>query len=131
MKYDELVQFEPIDEIKVLREADVREAAERDVRTFVLSERMSGMLSDSVFPQLALDRPQNAKGVLVVANYGTGKTHLMSVLSSIAENADLVPLLTYEGVRQHAEAVAGKYQIVRAEIGATRMSLRDIVCQQL
>jgi hypothetical protein len=131
VRYEELVEFEPIDDIKVLREADQRDAAERDIRTFVISERMRAMLADSVLPHLALDRPVNAKGVLVVANYGTGKTHLMSVLSAIAEDAELVPLLTHEGVRGDAAAIAGRYRVIRAEIGATRMSLRDIVCQEL
>src|SRR4051812_29975264 len=92
---------------------------------------MRDILAESVFAQLALDRSLNAKGLLVVANYGTGKTHLMSVLSAVAEEAELVALLTDEGVRQHATSIAGRFRVVRAEIGATRMSLRDIVCQEL
>lgn len=131
MRYEELVSFEAIDDIKVLREADERDAAERDVRTFVISDRMRAMLAESVLPHLELDQPTNAKGILVVANYGTGKTHLMSVLSAIAENADLAPLLTNEQTRADVAGVAGRYRVIRAEIGATRMSLRDIVCQEL
>jgi len=50
---------------------------------------MAERLRDIVFPNLQFDRPTDNKGLLVMGNYGTGKSHLMSVISSIAEHADL------------------------------------------
>jgi DNA replication protein DnaC len=41
----------------------------------------------SMIPQLSFDESVDHKGVLVVGNYGTGKSHLMSVLSLVAEDA--------------------------------------------
>lgn len=131
MKYGELISFEPIDSVKVLREADDLAAAKRDVETLVVSPRLSSQLSDVILPNLNLDDPRDPKGILVVANYGTGKTHLMSVISSIAEHAELLGLLRADGVKSAAGPVAGRYQVIRAEIGATQMSLRDIITTEL
>jgi hypothetical protein len=127
MKYGELISFEPIESVKVLREADDVAAAQVDVETLVVSPRLAEQLTDVILPNLNLDEPRDAKGILVVANYGTGKTHLMSVVSAIAEYAELIDLLNSEAVRAAATPVAGRYKVIRAEIGATQMSLRDII----
>ena len=97
MKYRDLISFEPIDSIKVLRDAEDLETARRDVETLVVSPRLAEQLTDVILPNLDLDTAPDAKGMLVVANYGTGKTHLMSVVSSILERAELV-----ESVRSDA-----------------------------
>lgn len=131
MKYGELISFEPIDSVKVLRDADDLAAAKRDVETLVVSPRLASQLSDVILPNLNLDDPRDPKGILVVANYGTGKTHLMSVVSSIAEHAELLGHLHADGVKAAATPVAGRYRVIRAEIGATQMSLRDIITSEL
>jgi hypothetical protein len=131
MRYDELISFEPIDSVKVLRDADDLAAARRDVETLVVSPRLASQLTDVILPNLNLDDPRDPKGILVVANYGTGKTHLMSVVSSIAEHAELLGSLHADGVKAAAEPVSGRYQVIRAEIGATQMSLRDIITTEL
>ena len=131
MKYGELISFEPIDSVKVLREADDPSAARRDVETLVVSPRLAEQLTQIVFPNLNLDEPRDAKGVLVVANYGTGKTHVMSVISAIAEHEELAQVMQTEVVRVAAVPVGGRYRVIRAEIGATAMSLRDIVATDL
>jgi hypothetical protein len=131
MKYGELISFEPIDSVKVLREAEDLAAARIDVETLVVSPRLAEQLTDVILPNLNLNEPRDPKGILVVANYGTGKTHLMSVVSSIAEHAELVDVLNSEAVRTAAAPVAGRYKVIRAEIGATQMSLRDIITTEL
>lgn len=131
MKYRDLIAFEPIDSIKVLRAAEDPEEARRDVETLVVSPRLAEQLTDVILPNLDLDTAPDAKGMLVVANYGTGKTHLMSVVSSILERAELVESVRSEAVREAAAPVAGRYQVIRAEIGATTMGLRDIITTEL
>ncbi len=69
-------------------------------------------------------------GILVVGNYGTGKSHLMSVLSLVAEDVAYLPLIQHSKVAEATEAIAGKFKVHRIEI-SSRMSLRDIVTQQL
>ena len=131
MKYTDLIQFEPIETVVQLREADTETDARRLVETFVISERMAELLGDLVFPQLQFAKPADNKGILVVGNYGTGKSHLMAVVSAIAERADLASCLTNSKVAERATDVSGRFQVIRAEIGSTTMSLRDIVCSVL
>jgi hypothetical protein len=128
MKYADLIQFEPIETVVQLREADVAQEARRLVESFVISERMAELLSDLVFPQLQFTLPADNKGLLVVGNYGTGKSHLMAVISAIAEHVDLASRLTNQTVAARAGEVAGQFRVIRAEIGSTTMSFRDIVC---
>src|SRR5271166_3439687 len=125
MKYSELIQFEPIETVVQLREADTATDARRLVETFVISDRMADLLVDLVFPQLQFSKIADNKGILVVGNYGTGKSHLMAVISAIAENADLASRLTDQKVAERASDVAGRFRVIRAEIGSTTMSLRD------
>jgi Family of unknown function (DUF6079) len=131
MKYSELIQFEPIETVVQLREADSASEARRLVETFVISDRMAELLGDLVFPQLQFAQPADTKGLLVVGNYGTGKSHLMAVISAIAENGELVKALRSSAVGTGAAEIAGRFRVIRAEIGSTTMSLRDIVCSIL
>ena len=131
MRYGDLIQFEPIESVVQLRDADEAASARQLVSTYVISDEMAEKLTGLVIPQLQFDQPVDNKGLLVVGNYGTGKSHLMSVISSIAEHADLLSALGNAQVAQAAERIAGKFKVVRTEIGATTMSLRDILVGEL
>jgi len=131
MKYKDLIQFEPIETIVQLRSADQRTAAQQLVATYVISNEMAERLVELVIPQLQFDEVLDNKGVLVVGNYGTGKSHLMSVLSAIAEHPDMLEYIQNEKVRQAAGKIAGKFKVIRSEIGSTTMSLRDIIVSEL
>src|SRR2546421_10653860 len=128
LKYGDLIQFDPIETVIQLRDADKMSEARQLVSTYVISEEMAEKLTTIVFPQLQFEKPADNKGILVVGNYGTGKSHLMAVISAIAEHADLASRLTDQKVAERASDVAGRFQVIRAEIGSTTMSLRDIVC---
>ena len=106
-------------------------AARQLVSSYVISGEMAEKLSALVFPQLQLDRPADNKGLLVVGNYGTGKSHLMSVISAIAEHGELVSSISNPGTAESARSLAGRFKVVRTEIGTTTMSLRDIVTGEL
>ena len=131
MKYGELIQFDPIETVVQLRDADRSSDARRLVNTYVISDEMAERLTDLVFPQLQFDQPMDNKGLLVVGNYGTGKSHLMSVVSSLAEDASLAEELKHPDVREKAGQIAGRFKVIRTEIGATTMSLRDILVAEL
>ena len=131
MKFGDLIQFEPIESVVQLRDADEEKAARQLVETFAISEEMSEKLTSLVIPQLQFERPLDNKGLLVVGNYGTGKSHLMSMLSSLAENIAFSPLISDKQVADCATEIAGKFAVVRTEIGATTMSLRDILLAEL
>ena len=125
MKYGDLIQFEPIESTIQLREADDNSRARELVKTYVISEEMADRLIHLVFPQLQFDQPMDNKGLLVVGNYGSGKSHLMSVISALAENADLATYLNDKSVASAAVKISGRFKIVRTEAGSTTMPLRD------
>jgi len=131
MKYGDLIQFEPIESVVQLRDADEAIAARQLVETYVISEEMAEKLVGLVIPQLQFEQPTDNKGLLVVGNYGTGKSHLMSVISGLAENPDLAASLSNSDVADAAGKIGGRFKVVRTEIGATTMSLRDILVAEL
>ena len=131
MKYGDLIQFEPIESVVQLRDADEATAARRLVETYVISEEMAEKLTGLVFPQLQFEQPTDNKGLLVVGNYGTGKSHLMSVISALAENPDLASSLNNADVAAATGKIGGRFKVVRTEIGATTMSLQDILVAEL
>ena len=131
MKYNDLVQFEPIETVVQLREADDKREAATLVKTYVISDRMADILTRLVIPQLQFAEPKDNRGLLVVGNYGTGKSHLMSALSAVAEHGDLAASLTNARVATVASAIAGQFRVVRTEIGTTTMPLRDILFGEL
>jgi energy-coupling factor transporter ATP-binding protein EcfA2 len=88
-------------------------------------------LCDVIFPNLQFGTPADNKGVLVVGNYGTGKSHLLSLISGLAEHAGLAKAVKDKAVAKAAGAVAGKFKVVRLEIPATQKSLRNIICGRL
>ncbi len=131
MKYGDLIQFDPIESIIELRQADQAQVARRLAQTYVISDEMAEKLVELALPQLQFDSPADNKALLVVGNYGTGKSHLMAVISALAENADIAAELSNPAVTQAAGAVAGRFKVVRTEIGASTMSLRDILVRTL
>ena len=131
MKYGDLIQFDPIESVVQLRDADKSSAAFHLVNTYVISDEMAERLTQLVIPQMQFDQPVDNKGLLVVGNYGTGKSHLMSVVSSLAADASLLEGLNHSGVRESAAQIAGRFKVLRAVIGASEMSLRDLLVQEL
>ncbi|GAP40681.1 DUF6079 family protein [Flexilinea flocculi] len=131
MLYRDLVQFTPIETIIQLRDAEKESTAKSLVQSYVISDAMANKLIDMVFPQLQFERPQDNKGVLIVGNYGTGKSHLMSVISSIAERAELKDCLTNEKVKNACGSFAGKFKVIRVEIGSVTRGLREILLDEI
>lgn len=130
MRYGDLIQFEPIESVIQLLDANRPDEAKKLVSTYVISDDMAERIAKQMIPQLSFDEAVDHKGVLVVGNYGTGKSHLMSVLSLVAEDAAYVPMIRHPKVAEAAGAIAGKFKVHRIEI-SSQMSLRDIITQQL
>lgn len=79
MKYSDLISFNPIEDVIQLVTADDSNKAREYVKTYIMSDAMVQSLKSPVLEQLQMDEVVDNKGVLVVGNYGTGKSHLMSV----------------------------------------------------
>ena len=131
MKYGDLIQFEPIETVVQLRDADRESAARQLVATYVVSDEMAEKLTTVLIPQIQFDWPADNKGFLVIGNYGMGKSHLMSVVSAIAEHGELLEAITNRDVAEAARRIAGRFKVARTELGATTMDFREFVCSQL
>ena len=130
MKYGDLIQFEPIESVIQLLDANRPDEAKKLVATYVMSDDMAERITKQMIPQLSFDESVDHMGVLVVGNYGTGKSHLMSVLSLVAEDAAYQPMIRHPKVAEAAGKIAGKFKVHRIEI-SSQMSLRDIITQEL
>jgi len=129
MRYSDLIQFEPIESVIQLLDANRPNEAKKLVSTYVISDEMAERIAKQMIPQLGFDEVGRSQGlVLVVGNYGTGKSHLMSVVSLIAEDQAFLPLVRHPKVAEAAKSIAGKFKVHRIEI-SSQMSLREIVTQ--
>lgn len=130
MKYSELIQFEPINEVvKFSRTSDL--AYQNNlVRTFVFSEAYEKALMPLICNNLDYSSSNESFGLQVVGNYGTGKSHLMSLVSLVAENAQLLELVTADKPKNQLKRIAGKYKVLRFELGNTE-SLWEVVTYKL
>lgn len=130
MQYKELIQFEPITTVVKLVNASEFSVAENLVKTFVFSKKMQEDLREIIIKNLVTEPTYETKGIQVVGSYGTGKSHLMSLVSAIAENADLVKLIQNDELKKVFKPIAGKYKVLRFEIGTDR-PLKDVVFSQI
>ncbi|MBR0418120.1 MAG: hypothetical protein IJI66_03020 [Erysipelotrichaceae bacterium] len=110
-----------------MTESNDEKVAQERVKSYVMSDQMADNLKATVIDQLQLDEVINNKGVLVVGNYGTGKSHLMSVISAIAKDRNNLEYLQNKKFKEYADQIAGKFEVLRIEIGGVTMSLREIL----
>lgn len=127
MKYSQLISFNPIEDVIQLVTAENKDKAREYVKTYVMSDSMAEALQAPMIDQLQMDEVVDNKGVLVVGNYGTGKSHLMSVISAVATDADNVQYLQNEKFKQQVQPIAGKFEVLRIEIGGVVMPLYDVI----
>lgn len=128
MRYGDLFRYEPLRTVVELRKSG---SMDRElVSTYVVSDEMADKLASVVIPNLRFDIPGDNKGVLVVGNYGTGKSHLMSVIASVAEHAPLAGEIGHPGTREAVAPIAGRFKVVRVELNTTA-PLRDVLCREL
>ncbi|MDN5316795.1 MAG: hypothetical protein PWR08_919 [Thermoanaerobacterium sp.] len=131
MRYGDLVHYDPIETIINLKDADDEEKAAALVKSYVMSDNMAENIINICISQLQFDETIDNKGLFIVGNYGTGKSHLMSVISSIAENEKLLKFVTNDKFKDGMKRIAGKFKVLRFDIGATDMPLRDIVLSKV
>ena len=130
MKYSDLIQFEPINEVVKFDRLSDEQYRESLVKGFVFSKAYE----DSIIPTICrnLDYTTTAEtfGLQIVGSYGTGKSHLMSLFSLVAEDSKNLDFVGSDKAKQHLEKIAGKYKIIRFELGNDQ-ELWDIVCYRI
>ena len=140
MKYRDLIHFKPITE--VVRFGDLRDERKRQqfVETFVFSEQYKKnyipmICSNLDFTETEIvvngrHEPKEFFGLQIVGSYGTGKSHLMSLFSLIAEDEKYLEYVTDEQAKANLAKIAGKYKVLRFEINSEK-ELWGIVCYQI
>jgi hypothetical protein len=126
MKYNELIQFEPINEVVKFSETHKSDYQKNLIKTFVFSDTFKDHLIPLMVRNLDFSIIGEAFGIQVVGNYGTGKSHLMSLVSLIAENGELIDLVQEEKPKNSLKSISGKFKVLRFELGGTE-SLWDFV----
>jgi len=130
MRYGELIQFDPIDEIIKFSQLGDDDYRAKLVKTFVCSKAYEDHIIRQICAQLDLGSSVETKGIQIVGNYGTGKSHLMSLFSIIAEDASYLPMLQSEKAKEWLKTIAGKYKVYRFELG-NNQELWDIVTYKI
>ena len=130
MKYQELINFEPITEVVKFSETHKDDYQKNLVKTFVFSKTFKDHLIPLMVRNIDFETSGESFGLQVVGNYGTGKSHLMSLVSLIAENAELLPLVQEEKPRKELEKISGRFKVLRFELGGTD-SLCDFVTYKI
>lgn len=126
MKYSELINFEPITEVVKFSETHKSDYQKNLVKTFVFSDTFKKVLIPLMVRNVDFNYDGETFGLQVVGNYGTGKSHLMSLVSLIAENEQLIELVKDEIPQKELAKIAGKFKVLRFELGGTE-SLWDFV----
>lgn len=131
MKYSELISFKPIESTIQLLETADKKVAQDMVQTYVMSDTMAENLRATVIDQLQMEEVVDNKAVMIVGNYGTGKSHLMSVLAAIATDADNLEYAQNKTFVKDMEIVAGKFEVLRLKVDGLTMPLREIVLAEI
>lgn len=130
MQYKDLIQFEAIPSVIKLTDADDDTIAKQLVATYVFSKKIKEDITKIIVRNLNTKTNDETKGLQIVGSYGTGKSHLMILISSIAEDASLLSSVSDEAVRETLRPIAGKYKSLRFEIGNTNV-LQQIVFDRI
>ncbi len=126
MKYKELIQFEPIDEVVKIHLLEIEDNRKRLVKTFVYSDAYISTGKNGpegkiplICNNLNFANTSEHFGIQIVGSYGTGKSHLMSLISIVAENKDYLQYVSNDLVRESMRKIAGKYNVIRFELGSS------------
>jgi hypothetical protein len=132
MHYRDLFQLNPIQTVIKLEDSNAKATALELVQRFVVTPSLQDMLQRVALPELSKSAVEG-KGIFVVGHYGTGKSHVMSFLSALAEHSDAVQRLrpSPQVKPEQYAAFAGQFLVRRTQISASLMSLYAIVAKEL
>lgn len=130
MKYKDLLNFNPIIEIVKFSQTHKEDYQKNLISTFVFSKAFGENLLPLMIRNLDLEYRGETFGLQIVGNYGTGKSHMMSLVSLIAEKEELLELVSEAGPKEELAKIAGKFNVLRFELGNTQ-SLWEVITYKL
>ena len=129
MKYRDILQFEPITDVIQLDKLASDDYREDIIKTFVYPDYFVETIIPEIVRNLKFGE-RNQKGIQIIGNYGTGKSHLMSLVSLIAENDKYLEKVSNAKAKEILSPIAGKFKVHRFEMQTDR-KLWDIVTFQI
>ena len=129
MKYKDILHFEPITEVIQFDLLDKR-AYQLDVlRNFVYPDYYLETIIPQIVENLKFDG-RDKHSLQIVGNYGTGKSHLMSLIILTAQDANNLNELSNDKAKEILEPIAGKFMVHRFEL-QTEKNLWSVVTDQM
>lgn len=101
------------------------------VQTYVMSDNMAESIKATVIDQLQMEEVVDNKAVMIVGNYGTGKSHLMSVIAAIATDAENLDFAQNKRFAKDMEIIAGKFEVLRLKVDGLTMPLREVILAEI
>lgn len=96
-----------------------------------MSDTMAENIKATVIDQLQMEEVVDNKAVMIVGNYGTGKSHLMSVIAAIATDAENLEYAQNKRFAKDMEIVAGKFEVLRLKVDGLTMPLREVILAEI
>src|SRR5574344_689001 len=116
MKYRDIIQFESLNEVVKFNRLSDEDYRKNTVSSYVFSDTYEKTIIPAICKNLDYTASYETFGLQIVGTYGTGKSHLMSLFSLIAENTDYLPLVQNEKVEKVLGVIAGKDKVVRVDL---------------
>ena len=122
MQIKELFNFEDIQKvIEITKIGDEQEMVEK----FVISPNLKEDLLEFL-EYLKGQKPERNTSVDIIGNYGTGKSHLLSFLSIILSNPEMIQYIQDEELKNEFLTVDKEFLVVKYDLPGQNKSLEDI-----
>lgn len=119
MKYSEILHFEPLTDLIQLDKLSEPEYRMDVVKNFVYPDYFINTTIPTIVNNLKFGA-RDKKGIQIIGNYGTGKSHLMSLVSLVAEDKTYLDAITNPKAKEILEPIAGKFLTLRFEMQTDR-----------
>lgn len=122
MQIKDLFNFEDIQQVVAIGNI---ENEQEMVEKFVISPNLKEDLLEFL-EYLKGNKPEKNTSVDVIGNYGTGKSHLLTFLSLILSNPEMIQYIQDEDLKDEFASIDKEFLVVKYELPGQDKSLEDI-----
>lgn len=122
MQIKELFNFEDIQQVVAIGNI---ENEQEMVEKFVISPNLKEDLLEFL-EYLKGNKPEKNTSVDVIGNYGTGKSHLLTFLSLILSNPEMVQYIQDEDIKNEFSRLDNEFLVVKYELPGQDISLEKV-----
>lgn len=122
MQIKELFNFEDIQQVIAIGNI---ENEQEMVEKFVISPNLKEDLLEFL-EYLKGNKPEKNTSIDVIGNYGTGKSHLLTFLSLILSNHEMIQYIQDDELKEEFNSINKEFLVVKYELPGQDKSLEDI-----